>query len=114
MLLSELPDYPWKKVGSDIFNLKGVDYLLVVDYFTRFVEISKMSSITSTSIISALKSTFFRYGIPSIFVSDNGPQYASKEFQEFSQAYNFQCVTSSPYYPQGNGLAERTVQTVKG
>ena len=114
MLSSELPDHPWQKVGSDIFHLKGVDYLLVVDYFSRFVEISKMSSITSTSIISALKSTFSRYGIPSIFVSDNGPQYASKEFQEFSQAYNFQCVTSSPYYPQGNGLAERTVKTVKG
>ena len=89
MLSSELPDYPWQKVGFDICPLKDVDYLLVADYFSHFFEISKMSSITSTSIISALKSTFSRYAIPSIFVNDNGPQYASKTFQEFSQAYNF-------------------------
>ena len=113
MLSSELPDYPWQKVGSDLFELKGVHYLLVVDYFSRFVEISKMSSTTSASIISALKSIFSRYGIPMIFISDNGPQYASTEFKEFSQTYNFQHLTSSPYYPQGNGLAERMVQTVK-
>ena len=113
ILSSELPDYPWQKVGSDLFELKGVHYLLVVDYFSRFVEISKMSSTTSASIISALRSIFSRYGIPMIFISDNGPQYASTEFKEFSQTYNFQHLTSSPYYPQGNGLAERMVQTVK-
>ena len=68
----------------------------------------------SLSVISALKSIFSRYGIPTEFACDNGPQYASKEFDEFSNLYNFSHVTSSPYYPQGNGLAEHMVQTVKG
>ena len=113
MLSTELPEYPWQKVGSDLFELKGVHYLLVVDYFSHFVEISKMSSTTSASIISALKSIFSRYGIPLVFISDNGPQYSSKEFEEFSCKYNFQHITNSPHYSQGNGLAERMVQTVK-
>ena len=66
-----IPRIPMAKVGSDLFELKGVNYLLVVGYFSRFIEILKMLSTTSASIISALKSTFSRYGISSIFVSDN-------------------------------------------
>ena len=89
MLSSELPEYPWQKLGSDLFELKGVHYLLVVDYYSRFIDISKMSSATSASIISALKSTFSRYGIPSISVSNDGPPYASKEFEQFTHSYNF-------------------------
>ena len=110
---SRLPAYPWQNVGSDHFELKGVHYLLVVDYFSHFIAISKMSSTTSASI-SELKSTFSRYGISSVYVSDNGVWYALQEFKEFCLSYDFQRITNSPYYAKGNALAERMVQTVKG
>ena len=42
-----------------------------------------------------------------------GPQFDSEEFEQFAKQYGFEHKTSSPYYPQGNTLAERTVQTVK-
>ena len=109
-----LRNIPTAKVGSDLFEQKGVHYLLVVDYFSHFIEISKMSSTTSANIISALKTTFSRYGILSFFVSDNGLQYALKEFKEFCHSYDFHHITSSPYYAQGNALAECMVKTVKG
>ena len=51
--------------------------------------------------------------MPETVVSDNGPQYASHEFAEFAQQYNFKHVTSSPHHPRSNGQAERTVKTVK-
>ena len=36
LLCTDLPDYPWQVVGSDLFVLKETQYLLVVDYFSRF------------------------------------------------------------------------------
>ncbi len=56
-----------------------------------------------------MKSIFARHDIPELVVSDNGPQYTSQEFEEFEKAWNFQHQTSSPAYPQSNGLAERSV-----
>lgn len=46
-------------------------------------------------------------------ITDNGPQFDSHEMKEFAQAYEFQHTTTSPYFPQSNGFAERMVKTVK-
>lgn len=86
---------------------------MVVDYFLRYPEVVKLSSTTSASIISVLKSIFSRHGIPEIVRSDNRPQYASAEFLAFASSYGFQHITSSPKFPQSNGQAERCVQTIK-
>ncbi len=64
-------------------------------------------------MIIALKAIFARYGIPSVMISDNGPQHNCKEMREFAGKYNFCHLTSSPYHPQANGLAERSVKTAK-
>ena len=113
MIISPLPDYPWQVIGTDLFELKGASYLLVVDYFSRYPEIAKRTSTTSQAIITVLKSIFARHGIPEVIRSDNGPQYASQDFARFTESYGFLHQTSSPHYPQSNGQAERTVQTVK-
>ena len=112
MIPTPLPDYPWQRVGTDLFYHKGTNYLLVVDYFSRYPEILKLTSYLSQHH-KALKTIFSRHGVPETVQSDNGPQYASQEFAEFAKAYNFSHVTSSPHFPQSNGQAERTVQTVK-
>nr|XP_037272732.1 uncharacterized protein K02A2.6-like [Rhipicephalus microplus] len=64
-------------------------------------------------VISAIKSTFVRHGIPVTVVSDNGPQFSCKAFEDFGKTYGFTHVTSSPRYPQSNGEAERMVRTIK-
>ena len=75
--------------------------------------IARLSSTTSEDIIVHLKSMFCRHGIPEIFISDNGLQYVSKQFDQFERDYKFEHRTSSPRYPQSNGKAERAVQTIK-
>ncbi len=113
LIASSLPDYPWQRLGSDLFHLNGETYLLVVDYYSRFPEIAQLSSTTSSDVIAALQSIFARHGIPEELRSDNGPQYDSLEMGEFVSSHNFKHITSSPHYPQSSGLAERTVKTVK-
>ena len=46
-------------------------------------------------------------------ISDNGPQFVSDASAKFVKAYGIKHATSSPTYPQSNGLAEKAVQTIK-
>ena len=91
---------PWKIVATDLFQMKGVDYLIVIDYYSRYVEVVAMTKTTkSNEIIRALKSIFARHGIPEQVRSDNGPQFDSAEFSHFAKEWRFKHVTSSPRFP---------------
>ena len=105
---SILPEWPWQKLGTDLFGLKDQTYLLV-DYFSRYVEIAKLtqSTCTSAAVIEHLKSIFARYSIPEIVCSDNGLQYSAFNFVGFAEEYWVTHITSSLNYPQSNGEAER-------
>ena len=113
MMSHEVPERPWQNVATDLFQWKDRHYILVVDYYSRYFEVAQLHSTKATSVINQMKAMFARHGIPSKVISDQGPQYSSAEFLEFSKTWGFQHVTSSPYYPRGNALSERTVQTVK-
>ena len=77
LLPTSFPIFPWQKVATDLFDGKGITYLLVVDYYSRFIEIAKLSTTTSSDVIRHLKSIFAHHGIPEVVISDNGPQYSS-------------------------------------
>ena len=113
LLTTPLPNHPWERVAADLFQLNGSTYLLVVDYFSRYPEVIQLTSTTSKSVISSLKSIFSCHGIPSVLMSDNGPQFDSSDMKKFADTYGFNHITSSPHYPQSNGLVERTVKTIK-
>ena len=113
LLCSELPVLPWQKIGTDLLDWQGTKYLLLIDYYSWYIEIAKLSRETSLAVINHLKSIFARHGIPQVVYSDNSPQYSSLEFKIFAKEYGFKHVTSSPRYPQSNGESERAVQTLK-
>ena len=110
---STFPSLPWEIIATDLFQWKGHTYLLIVDYFSRYIEISKLTGETSAEVIRHMKSIFARHGIPQKVMSDNGPQFASSLFKGFAIDYGFTHHTSSPRYPQANGEAERAVKTIK-
>lgn len=109
----KIPDRPWSRLAADLFTLHSKDYIVLVDYYSDFVEVSPLKQTTSSAIIKFMRVQFSRYGIPDILVSDNGPQFASREFAEFAKQWEFQHVTSSPYHPKSNGKAESAVKAVK-
>ena len=57
--------------------------------------------------------TVSRHGIPDTVVLDNGSQFSSQEFHEFSLSWELNHVTSSPHDPKSNGKAESSVKIVK-
>ena len=97
----------------DLFELNGHSYLIVEDYYSRWTETIHLKQTTSVAVLEHCKSIFARFGIPEVVLSDNGPQFSSRELLKFSQDYCFTHITSSPYHPQGIGEAERDVQTMK-
>ena len=64
LIPTEFPSLPWEKVATDLFVWKGNNYLLIVDYLSRYIEIARLSKKTLHEVIQQLKIIFSRYGIP--------------------------------------------------
>ena len=114
MTIHPIPALPWNKVGTDLFEHDGKNYILLVDYYSNYIEVAPLNQDTrSVTVIRNIKTMIARYGIMETLMSDNGPQYISEEFKGFTEAYNINHITSSPTFPQSNGLAEEAVRQVK-
>ena len=87
--------------------------MCVVDAYSKWPEVVLMEKTTAESTIEELRLLFARWGIPVQIVIDNGPQFASQAFEKFTSLNHIKHITTSPYHPATNGLAECFVQTLK-
>ena len=110
---TKTPELPWYEVGTDIFAWEGQQYLVTIDYYSKYIEVDRLRDLSAATTIDILESQLCRHGLPMILRSDNGPQFASQEFTNFCTRLDIVHHTSSPAFPQSNGEAERAVQTVK-
>jgi len=104
---------PWERVHVDFFQIKSQYFFVVVDAFSRFPEVIMTKDMTSDTVKAILQSLFGRYGIPNVLVSDNGPAFIAQTFQQWLTSLHCKHITTPPYHPESNGLAERFVRTVK-
>lgn len=114
--------HPWP-ISSEVFERIHIDfagpcqdghtYLLVIDSYSKWPEVFRMSSTSASATVKVLRALVHRLGIPKQIVSDNGSQLTSAEFDSFCKEFAIQHTFSPPYHPQSNGQIERFVDTFK-
>ena len=78
---ASFPSRPWERLGLDLFENEGKIFLIVVDYYSRWIEIKPLpTNQHAETVIRALKEIFAVHGIPDLVVSDNGPQFSALSF----------------------------------
>ena len=60
---------------------------IVIDARTKWPEVFQLNEATSGTTITALMTTFSRFGLPEIIVTDNGSQFTSDQFKTFCDEY---------------------------
>ena len=104
-------------IDVSYLNIGGTFYYLcmILDGFTRMIvhwEIREAMTEQDVECIVERARERFPGERPRI-ISDNGPQFISRDFKEYIRLAGMTHVRTSPYYPQSNGKLERVNKTVK-
>ena len=113
LMSHSIPDRPWSKIAADLFEFKGEHYLVLVDYYSDWIEFDKMRDQNATETIALLLKQFSRWGLPDEIVTDCGKNFDSKEISQFCQRKQITHTKSSPHHHQSNGKAESAVKIAK-
>ena len=109
----EWSNKPWQRIHIDYAELSGKTYLVIVDSYSKWLEVVPTRGSTSDITIRELRKVFATHGLPDICVSDNGSEFTSEEFATFMSRNGIRHITTAPYHPASNGQAERAVGTFK-
>ena len=66
MQTHKIRERPWSRLGADLFTLHSKDSIVLVDYYSDFVEVSPLKDTNSTAVIKFMKGQFSRHGIPDV------------------------------------------------
>lgn len=105
----ELPSKPWQHIAIDFLGPlpSGDTLFVIVDYYSRYIEVEIMRKTDASVTISRLEKIFARFGNPESITADNGPPFNSNEFKRFCVENNIDLVNTIPHWPQQNGEVER-------
>ncbi|XP_043212789.1 uncharacterized protein K02A2.6-like [Amphibalanus amphitrite] len=115
----DLPDRAWSKLGMDIVGpINGAPAtaryaITLIDYRSKWAEVCLTSSTETEDVIKFLSTVWAKEGYPDEIVTDNGPQFTSREFTAYLAARGVKHTKSSVYWPRGNSAVERFNKTFK-
>ena len=91
------PTGPWQSIHIDFAGpFMSKMFLVIVDAYSRFLEIVPINRATSTGTIAAMQRVFGIFGLPSHVVSGNGAQFTSEEFKRFLKANGILHTCTAP------------------
>ena len=109
-----LPERPWSRIHIDhAISFKNMDWLVIVDAYSKFPLIHAVRSVSSKTTIDWLEQAFALFGFPHALVSDNATSFTSDEFQQFLESKGVVHLTGAPFHPATNGQAERMIGSFK-
>ena len=108
-----LPEGPWQEISIDLLDVSNGEHLLfVVDYHSRWIEAILLKKTDAQHVIKSMEAIFRTHCLPETVRSDNGPPFASKEFEAFLEYLGIEHKKGVPYWPQSNGEVERSSETI--
>ena len=80
------PSKPWSRIHVDHAGpLESTMFLIIVDAYSKWMEVHVTSSSTSATTIELLRKSFASLGLPEVLVSDNATTFTSEEFAEYTK-----------------------------
>uniref|UniRef100_A0A8C2FEK8 Integrase catalytic domain-containing protein n=1 Tax=Cyprinus carpio TaxID=7962 RepID=A0A8C2FEK8_CYPCA len=110
---------PFQRIAADITELPvtslGNRYVLVVmDYFTRFVNLYPLKDQRATTVAQCIFEDYIKqHGVPEIIHTDQGRQFESDLIKHLCRQLGIEKTRTSPYHAQCDGMVERLNRTLK-
>lgn len=113
-----LPERPWEMIATDLVgplprSSRGFKYICVItDVFSKYVVIKPIRDAKSKTVAAVIESeVFLTYGVPSVILCDNGPEYRGAPFKDVAEEYGVKIFYNARRHPQANP-AERYNRTL--
>ena len=87
--------------------------MAIGDFYSGWFDMASLNDQSAQTVIQKLKRQFCTHGTPATVITDNARRFNCQAFSDFAKSWDFKHITSSPYYPQSNGLAESAVKRAK-
>ena len=113
--------------ATDCAHIKVIDWgwyylVTVMDDYSRFILAWELKSdMTAGSLIDVVQQAVDLTGMTdvpvedrTVLLSDNGPGYISRQFNEYLGLVGIRHILAAPFHPETNGKIERYHRTIKG
>ena len=119
--LKILTSSPFELVAADMVLFPRtsdgfIGCIIVVDHNSKWISAVAVKNKTSKSMVNAFKGQILPFlpRCPSKILTDNGSEFASREFNNMLEEFGIQHIYTTPYRPQSNGCIERVNRTIGG